>query len=143
MTPKQTPNNDPIIHLLNNTNEKSLPNLLQNMSFQNYKLKSKLSFIVDFTFKVGNKISIRLSNNRTKHRREKTKKRFGFSKVSLKTVIIHLTENFFSNGENVAIKQTIGIPMRENLKCIIKGRIATLNDQSIDLSYRDKSILDR
>ena len=113
------------------------------MNFQHYKLKSKLSFIVDFTFKVGNKISIRLSNNRTKHRREKTKKRFGFSKVSLKTVIIHLTENFYSNGENVAIKQTIGIPMRENLKCIIKGRIATLNDQSIDLSYRDKSILDR
>ena len=89
--PKQTPNNDPIIHLLNNTNEKSLPNLLQNMSFQNYKLKSKLSFIVDFTFKVGNKTSIRLSNNSRRHRREKAKARFGFSKVSLKTAAIHLT----------------------------------------------------
>ena len=82
------------------------------MNFQHYKLKSKLSFIADFTFKVGNKISIRLSNNRTKHRRKKTKKWFGFSKVSPKTVIIHLTENFYANGENVAIKQTIGIPMR-------------------------------
>ena len=30
------------------------------MSFRQYKLKSKLSFIVDFAFKVGNKTQIRL-----------------------------------------------------------------------------------
>ena len=44
---------DPIIHLLNNTNEKSVPNLLQHMTFRHYKLESKLSSNVGFAFKVG------------------------------------------------------------------------------------------
>ena len=100
-----------IIHLLNNTNEKSLPNLLQRMNFQHSKRKSKLSLIVDFAFKVGSKTSTRLSNSSTRHRREKTKGRFGFSKVSLKTVTIHLTGNCYSNVENVTMKQSIGISM--------------------------------
>ena len=104
-------NADPIIHLLNNANGKSVPNLLQHMSFRHDKLKSKLSFTVSFVFKVGNKTFIRLSNNRTRHGREKTKGQFGFSKVSLKTVTIHLTENCHSNVENVTMKQSIGIPM--------------------------------
>ena len=47
-------NADPIIHLLNNTNEKSVPNLLQYMSFRHYKFEYKLSSNVDFVFKVGN-----------------------------------------------------------------------------------------
>ena len=46
-------NADPIIHLLNNTNEKSVPNLLH-MTFRHYKLESKLSSNVDFAFKAGN-----------------------------------------------------------------------------------------
>ena len=46
-------NADPIIHSLNNTNEKSLPNLLQHISFRHYILKSKLSSIVGFAFQVG------------------------------------------------------------------------------------------
>ena len=46
-------NADPIIHLLNNTNEKSVPNLLH-MTFRHYKLESKLSTNVDFAFKAGN-----------------------------------------------------------------------------------------
>ena len=70
-------NADPIIHLLNNTNE-SVPNLLQHMTFRHYKLESKLSSNVDFAF-----------------RKEETKGRFGFSKVSLKTVVIHLIENCY------------------------------------------------
>ena len=70
-------NADPIIHLLNNTNEKSVPNLLH-MTFRHYKLESKLSSNVDFAF-----------------RKEETKGRFGFSKVSLKTVVIHLIENCY------------------------------------------------
>ena len=45
---------DPIIHLLNNTNEKSVPNLLQHMTFRHYKLESKLSSNVNFAFKAGN-----------------------------------------------------------------------------------------
>ena len=57
-------NADPIIHSLNNTNEKSLPNLLQHISFRHYILKSKLSSIVGFAFQVGKK-SIRLFNNCT------------------------------------------------------------------------------
>ena len=36
-------NDELIINLLNNTNEKSVPNLLQHMSFRHYKLESKLS----------------------------------------------------------------------------------------------------
>ena len=43
----------PIIHLLNNTNEKSVPNQLH-MTFRHYKLESKLSSNVDFAFKAGN-----------------------------------------------------------------------------------------
>ena len=46
-------NADPIIHLLNNTNENSVPNLLH-MTFRHYKLESKLSSNVDFAFKAGN-----------------------------------------------------------------------------------------
>ena len=46
-------NADPIIHLLNNTNEKSVPNLLH-MTFRHYKLESKLSSNVDLAFKAGN-----------------------------------------------------------------------------------------
>ena len=46
-------NADPIIHLLNNTNE-SVPNLLQHMTFRHYKLESKLSSNVDFAFNAGN-----------------------------------------------------------------------------------------
>ena len=95
------------------------------MSFRHYKLKSKLSFIVDFAVKVGNKTSIRLSNNSTRHG-EKTKGQFVFSKMSLKTVAIHLTENCYSNVENVTMKQSIGISVGKNVKCIIKGRIVTL-----------------
>ena len=38
-----------------------MPNLLQHMSFEHDKLKSKLSSIVGYAFKVGNKTSIRLS----------------------------------------------------------------------------------
>ena len=50
--------------------------------------------------------------NNTRHRREKTKGRFSFSSaVSLKTVIIHLIENRYSNVENVTMKQSIGVPM--------------------------------
>ena len=87
-------NADPIIHLLKNTNEKSVPNLLQHMTFQRYKLESKLPSNVDFAFKGG-----------------KTKGRFGFSKVSLNTVVIHLIENCYSAVENVTMKQLISIPM--------------------------------
>ena len=46
-------NADPIIHLLNNTNEKSVPNLLH-VTFRHYKLESKLSSNVDVAFKAGN-----------------------------------------------------------------------------------------
>ena len=46
-------NADPIIHLLNNTNE-SVPNLLQHMTFRHYKLESKLSSNADFAFNAGN-----------------------------------------------------------------------------------------
>ena len=48
-------NADPNIHSLNNTNKKSQPNLLQHISFRHYILKSKLSSIIGFAFKVGNK----------------------------------------------------------------------------------------
>ena len=52
-------NADPIIHLLKNTNEKSVPNLLQHMTFQRYKLESKLPSNVDFAFKGrNNRLSI-------------------------------------------------------------------------------------
>ena len=44
--------------------KKSLPNLLQHISFRHYILKSKLSSIVGFAFQVGKK-SIRLFNNCT------------------------------------------------------------------------------
>ena len=54
-------NADSTIHLLSNTGEKSVPNLLKHMSSWHYKLQSKLSSIVGFAFKVGNKTSIRLS----------------------------------------------------------------------------------
>ena len=46
-------NADPIIHLLNNTNGKSVPNLLQHMNLRHYKLESKLSSNFNFAFKVG------------------------------------------------------------------------------------------
>ena len=39
---------------INNTNEKSVPNLLQHMTFRHYKLESKLSSNVNFAFKAGN-----------------------------------------------------------------------------------------
>ena len=52
-------NADPIIHLLKKTNEKSVSNLLQHMTFQHYKLESKLPSHVDFAFKGGsNRLSI-------------------------------------------------------------------------------------
>ena len=94
-----------IIHSLIKTNEKSVPNLLEHTSFRHYKLKSKLSSADDFAFKVESKTFITLSNSGTAHRWKKTKGRFGFIKVSLKTVIIQLTENGYPNAENVKMKQ--------------------------------------
>ena len=47
--------------------KKSLPNLLQHISFRHYILKSKLSSIVGFAFQVGQK-SISLFNNCTTQR---------------------------------------------------------------------------
>ena len=49
--------------------------------------------------------------NSTRYRREKTKGRFDFSKVSLKAVIIRLIQNCYSNVENLTMKQSIGISM--------------------------------
>ena len=61
-----------------------------------------------------------IAHNSTRHRKEKTKGRFGISKVSLKTVVIHLKENCYSTVENLTMKQSIGIPMGKNLKYMIK-----------------------
>ena len=109
-------NADPIIHSLNNTNEKSLPNLLQHISFRHYILKSKLSSIVGFAFQVGKK-SIRLFNNcTTQGGGEKTNGWFTYSKVSLKTAIIDFVENFYCNVEKVIMKQSMGITVHHFLQ---------------------------
>ena len=62
-------NGDTIIHLLNNINNKAcriycniwLSKIMHKLPYD--KLKSKLSSIVDFAFKRGDKAFIRLSNN--------------------------------------------------------------------------------
>ena len=111
-------NADPIIHSLNNTNEKSLPNLLQHISFRHYILKSKLSSIVGFAFQVGKK-SIRLFNNCTTQGGggvEKTNGWFTYSKVSLKTAIIDFVENFYCNVEKVIMKQSMDITVHHFLQ---------------------------
>ena len=75
------------------------------------KLKSKLSSIVDFAFKWGDKTFIRLSHNSAAYWGKKTKGGLSFSKTLLKRAINHLIENCYFNVGNVAIKQAIGIPM--------------------------------
>ena len=56
-------------------------------------LKSKLSSIVDFDFKGGDKTFNRLCNNGAAYWGKKTKGGIAFSKTSLKTAITHLIEN--------------------------------------------------
>ena len=75
------------------------------------KLKSKVSSIVDFAFKWGDKTFIRLSHNSAAYWGKKTKGGLSFSKTLLKRAINHLIENCYFNVGNVAIKQAIGIPM--------------------------------
>ena len=70
------------------------------------KLKSKLSDIVDFLFKGGDKTLIRLSNNGTAYWGKKTKAGLGFSKTALKTAINHLMEKCYFN---VTTKQAISM----------------------------------
>ena len=76
-----------------------------------YKLKSKLSSIVDFVFKGGVKTFIRLSKSGAAYWGKKAKGELGFSKSSLKTAMNHLTENCYFNVGNVSMKQAIGIPI--------------------------------
>ena len=62
-------NSDSIIQSLNNIIKKSVPNIATYdfstlyTKLHHDKLKSQLSYIVDFTFKGGNKTFIRLSHN--------------------------------------------------------------------------------
>ena len=65
----------------------------------NDKLKSKLSFFLDFAFKGGYKYFIRLSHNSAAYRKKKTK---GEN---------HLIENCCLDVGNVTMEQVIGIPM--------------------------------
>ena len=93
-----------------------MPNLLQHTTFRHYiqstshdKLKSKLSCIVDFAFKEGDKTFIRLSNNGAGFCVKKTKGGLAFNKASLKTAINHLAENCYFNVGSVTMKQaTLG-----------------------------------
>ena len=94
--------------------KKSLPNLLQHISFRHYILKSKLSSIVGFAFQVGQK-SISLFNNCTTQRGagegggEKTN---GWFKIA----IIDFAENFYFNVEKVIMKQSVGITVHHFLQ---------------------------
>ena len=78
------------------------------------KLRSKLSSIVDFAFKGGNKTLIRLSNNGMTHWRMETKGGLGFGKISLKTAINHLIPNSYFYVGNMTMKES-GIPMESTL----------------------------
>ena len=84
------------------------------MTFRHYnlphdKLKSKLSPIVDFDFKGGDKTFIRSSNSGAAYWGNKTKGGLGFNKTSLKTVLNHLIENCYFNSGSMTIKQAIAI----------------------------------
>ena len=106
-------NSDPIIHSSNNINEKSVQHDISTLCTKllHYKLKSKLSFIVDFVFKGGVKTIIRLSKSVAAYWGKKAKGGLGFSKSSLKTAINHLIENCYFNVGNVSMKQAVGIPI--------------------------------
>ena len=105
-------NSDPIIHSLNNINKKSVQHDSSTLHTEltHYKLKSKLSSIVDFVFKGGVKTFIRLSKSGAAYWGKKAKGELGFSKSSLKTAINHLTENCYFNVGKVTMNQVIGIP---------------------------------
>ena len=86
------------------------------MTFRHYnlphdKLKSKLSPIVDFDFKGGDKTFIRSSNSGAAYWGNKITGGLGFNKTSLKTVLNHLIENCYFNSGSMTIKQAIAIPM--------------------------------
>ena len=113
-------NSDPIIRSLSNTNKNRAKSIATFYFLTLYtklphdKLKPKLSSIVDFAFKGGNKAFVRLSNNEAAYWGTKTKVGIGFSKTSLKTAINHLIENCYFNVGNVKMKQAIGIPTRND-----------------------------
>ena len=85
------------------------------MTFRYYTLiydeiKSKLSSIVHFAFKGGDKTFISLSNNGPAYW-GKTKGGLGFSKTSFKTAINHLIANCYFYVGNATIKLVLGIPV--------------------------------
>ena len=57
----------------------TLSTLYTNLPYD--ELKSKLSYMVEFVFKVGDKTFIRSSNNGAAYWRKKTKRAIGFSKA--------------------------------------------------------------
>ena len=111
-------NSDPIIESLKSVNKKKRAKSIATYDFSSlytklphHQLKEKISSIIDFVFKGGNKSFIRISKNGKASWGKKSKGIVGFTKASLKATVNYLIENCYFTVGNITMRQCIGIPM--------------------------------
>ena len=111
-------NCDPIVDKLDNVNYRCNAKQISTYDFSTLytklphdKLIKRLSDLIDFIFKGGDKKHIILSNKGKAYWGSNVGKKHFFSKTSLKIATKHLISNCFFTVGNMTMQQTIGIPM--------------------------------
>jgi len=111
-------NADPIIKAINKINGKKRAKNIDTYDFSTLYTKiphhiliQRLSAIINFVYKGGDKNCIRLSSNGTAFWGKKAKGCVGFTKTSLLITIKYLIQNCYFVVGDTTLRQAIGIPM--------------------------------
>ena len=110
-------NCDPILSTLKSINKKKNAKSISTYDFSTLytklphdKLTDRLSRLIDFVFKGGDKSFIKIGNSGQAFW-ARSKKGTGFTNGSLKMAVAHLIENCYFSVGNIIMRQAIGIPM--------------------------------